>query len=343
MKLTRELTNDIETRLKKAVFVGRLTTDEELTYSMLEPVKEDNQEFIVFHIKCLSDIPDELAQYFLYQNRIFRGSTRSANNIQKIKWQLDPNFDKLRPEDQRNVLQQQLENKLVLFSLYANNANLFLDIIKIEDTKDHGFEEKYEIIPGPQLNMKERRGEFEDRMKQGRPFVLPHHPDLFLSSRLVYFDKVLYSQLKLKTSGNAATYYLQEQEEVRCMEIDSDFFDNIKLRHGDHIYVVASTVYHRMINNLRAEGFSLQESKARQDERNRKNSLVKTAVAAISQNDEQPIPLIASEETFAKEKLTEVAEAAFLSLLMENAGAKGLYFDQTDIVNVHIPASKRTC
>ncbi|SDT09755.1 hypothetical protein SAMN05444162_3076 [Paenibacillaceae bacterium GAS479] len=335
MKLTRELTNDIETRLKRAVFVGRLMTEEELAFSVLEPVWEDNQEFLLFHIKCLSDIPDELAQYFMYQNRIFRGSTRSANNIQKIRSQLVPNFDRLRPEEQRSLLQQRLENKLLLFSLYTINTNVFLDIMKIEDITEPNFEERYEIIAGPQLNLKERRGEFEERMKESRPFVLPCYPDLFRSPGLVYFDKTLYSELELKTSGNAATYYLQNQEEVRCLEVDTDFFDNIQLRHGDYIYVVASTYYHKKLAELKKNGFSLRESKNRREERARNKPLVKEQQAVSIENREQLSQLFTGQEMDVEGSAVKADEGDFLAQLLENATAKGLYFDQTDLVNVH--------
>lgn len=73
MKLLRELTSDIEARLKKAVFVGRLTTVEDLANSMLEPVKEDSHEFLNFHIKCLTDLPDEISQQvYIYLEETMR-------------------------------------------------------------------------------------------------------------------------------------------------------------------------------------------------------------------------------------------------------------------------------
>lgn len=335
MKLTRELPNDIEMRLKQAVFVGRLMTEEELVYSVLEPVWEDNQEFLLFHIKCLSEIPDEFARFFMYQNRIFRGSTRSANNIQKIKSQLISNFDRLRPEEQRSLLQQRLANKLLLFSLYTINTNVFLDIIKMEEITESDLEERYEIIPGPKLGLKERRGEFEERLKQSRPFVLPCYPDLFRSPGLVYFDKVLYSDLKLNTSGNTATYYLQNQEEVRCLEIDADFFDNVQLRHGDYIYVVASSYYRKKLEERGVYGFSLQESKARKENRERSKSLSGNEPATIMEKKEVRSQPSISEETYTKRSEVEINEGDFLNHFLQNAAAKGLYFDQTDLINVH--------
>lgn len=333
MKISREKTNDIDMNMKKAVFVGRLTTEEDLAYYALEPVREDNQEYITFHIKCLSAVPDEIASYMRNQSRIIRGSTRSVNNMQKIKSQLIPNFDRLKRDEQRRVLQQRLERKLVLFSLYTYNANLFLDIIKIEDIGEHKFEDKYEIIPGPQLSLKERRWEFEERMKGGRPFILPHHPDLFYSPRLVYYDKVLYGRLTLRTSGNATTYYLHNQEEARCMEVDEDFFEHIQLRHGDHIYVVGSGYYHKKLNELQTKGFSLQESKNRREEWNQRSLSAKNREeSSIEPNQESTPASSAEQESSAR---GPAVEADFLTLLLGNAVRKGLYFDEKDLFNLH--------
>jgi hypothetical protein len=335
MKLTRELTNDIETRLKKAVFVGRLTTEEELAYSMLEPVKEDNQEFLIFHIKCLSEIPDELAQHFFYQNKIFRGSTRSPNNLQKIRSQLVPNFDRFKPEDQRKKLQESLENKLVLFSLYSSSTNLFLDILKIEDIEVQSLEDKYELISGPLLGVNEKGRDFEARLREGRPFVLPHHPNLFRNPSLIYFDKVLYSNVKLKTSGNPTTYYLQNPDEVRCMEVSHEFFDNVLIRQADQAYIVGSTYFHKTLRDMMASGFSLREAEEKRLERTKRQS-----VAGKTETAEQTIAVTAAMPNKTQEQpvkvTTTVSESTFLNHLLDNALSKGLYFDQTDLINLHL-------
>ncbi|TXK82572.1 McrB family protein [Paenibacillus sp. N3.4] len=335
MKLTRELTSDIEARLKKAVFVGRLMTQEELAYSMLEPVKEDSQEFLIFQIKCLSDIPDELSQHFAFQNKIFRGSTRSPNNLQKIRSQLVPNFDRLKLEDQRKKLQQSLENKLMLFSLYASSTNLFLDILKIEEMDDQVLDDKYEMISGPLLGVNEKGGDFDERLKQGRPFVLPHHPDLFRNPSLIYLDKVLYSKVKLKTSGNPSTYYLQNPDEVRCLEVSHDFFNNVLIRLADQVYVVGSGYYHKLLREIMANGFSLQEAKDKRLERKKKQLLTGKSETEGKENDSKVI-----ERSQKQEKIGEVkagaSESTFMGNLLDNAITKGLYFDQTDLVNLHL-------
>lgn len=335
MKLTRELTSDIEGRLKKAVFVGRLMTEEESSYSMLEPVKEDSQEFLVFQIKCLSDIPDELSQHFVYPNKIFRGSTRSPNNLQKIRSLLVPNFDRLKPEDQRKKLQQSLERKLVLFSLYASSTNLFLDILKVEDMEDQIIEDKYEIISGPLLGVNEKGADFDERLKQSRPFVLPNHPDLFRNPSLIYLDKVLYSKVKLKTSGNPTTYYMQNPDEVRCLEVSHDFFNNVLIRQADQAYVVASGYYHKLLREILANGFSLQEAKDKRLERKKKQLLTGTS-EAVSKEKEEKVFVRSQKEENIETVNAGVSESVFLGSLLNNAIMKGLYFDQTDLVNFHL-------
>lgn len=334
MKLTRELTNDIETRLKKAVFVGRLTTEEELAYSMLEPVKEDSKEFLVFHIKCLSDIPDEISQHLVYQNKIFRGSTRSPNNLQKIRSHLVFDFDRLKPEQQKKKLQMSLKNKLVLFSLYSSSTNLFLDILKIEELEEQYFEDKYEIISGPLLGVNEKGGDFDERMKQGRPFVLPHHPDLFRNPSLIYLDKVLYSKGKIKTSGNPTTYYLQNPDEVRCLEVSHDFFNNVLLRQGDQAYVVASGYYQKLHREISANGFSLHEAKEKRLERKKKQLLMGKNETKGKENE--LIVMDRSQKQVTREVIGGASESIFLSNLLDNAITEGLYFDQTDLVNLHL-------
>jgi hypothetical protein len=335
MKLTRELTSDIEARLKKAVFVGRLTTEEELAYSMLEPVKEDSQEFLTFHIKCLSDLPDEISQHFVYQNRIFRGSTRSSNNLQKIRSQLVSNFDRLKPEDQRKKLQQSLENKLVLFSLYSSSTNLFLDILKIEEVEAQVLDEKYEIISGPLLGVNEKGGDFDERIKQGRPFVLPYHPDLLRNPSLIYLDKVLYSNVKLKTSGNPTTYYLQNPDEVRCLEVSHDFFNNVLIRQADQSYVVVSGYFHKLHREIMANGFSLNEAKDKRLDRKKKQLLMGKTETVNKENESIVIERSNKQEKIG-EVIREASESTFLGNLSDNAILEGLFFDQTDLVNLHL-------
>lgn len=343
MKLTRELTSDIDARLKKAVFVGRLTTEEELAYSMLEPVKVDSYDFITFHLKCLSDLPDEIAQYFAYQNKIFRGSTRSPNNLQKIKSQLVHNFSNLNPEDQRKRLQQSLENKLVLFSLSSSSTNLFLDILKVEEADEQAADEKYEIIPGPLLGVNERGGDFEERLKQGRPFVLPHHPDLLRGPSFLYLDKVLYSNLKLRTSGNPTTYYLQNPDEVRCLEVSHEFFNNVLIRQADQAYIVTSGYLAGLQREMKANSFSLHEAKDKRLERKKKQLLTGTIetmniehAPVVNEPADEPALVLALDAVQQLTAVREVSEAEFLDHLADNAISEGLYFDQADLTNLHL-------
>ena len=83
MKLKKNINPEIERKLREAYFVGRLVNEDDLTNTLFyEPVyyKDERSEYVQFHIKCLSPIPDEVKEHFSYSNDIITGSTISNNN-----------------------------------------------------------------------------------------------------------------------------------------------------------------------------------------------------------------------------------------------------------------------
>jgi hypothetical protein len=370
MKLLRELDKEMETRMKKAVFVGRLANEDELSLSFIESqvkFQDDYQEFLMFHLTCLSPIPEELSQHFYYHNNIFRGSTRSPKNLQKIKGSLIPNYDRLGPEERRKKLEEALADKLILFSLTVSNLNLFVEILKIEPAE---LREEYALIPGPTLLMNETRKDFEERMLTGRPIILSHYPNLFRDPEFIYCENMLYTNLKLRLSENPTTYYVQNPEEVRCMRVSQDFFEKIEARYDDSVYVIAAEQLPALQLEIEAEGEELAEAWKRdpsEDLENgkaaigtaagqlppnggaarsvRSDAFAEMAAAALAEAPAAPALHAEPEYRDAPYAVrspskplpeADCTEAEFLERLEENAKLRGLYYDSLDLYNFHV-------
>lgn len=338
MRLTRELDNETASRLRKAVFAGRLAHENELAFSYIDAaVKEEFDNHLLFHIQCLSPIPEELSQFFHYQNRIFRGSTRSPNNMQKIRTQLVHNFDRLSPEQQRKRLEDSLAGKVILFSLNSSGHYLYLDLIKIEQAEPLP---GYRGIPGPKLAIHTRNNgaTFEDKLLRGLPIVLAHHPSLLPDPEFIYYDRVLYGNLRLRMSGNSTTYCLQNAADVRCLDVSADFFEQVRIRYDDHMFIVSEESILQLRERFRSESYPLHEAVVRR--RAAAEASARTEAAAAAQRALlSSAPAAVGEEdgaAAAAEPAAELTEAQFLRQLEDNARAKGLYFDRRDLVNFHI-------
>ncbi|MDQ0917560.1 McrB family protein [Paenibacillus sp. V4I5] len=328
MKLIQEIDKMTEAKLKKAVFVGRLVTEDELANTLIEsPVmfQDESNEFIIFNIRCLSDLPDDLSKYFLYHNKIFRGSTRSHVNMQKIK-SLIPNFERLLPIDRKKRLGEILENKIVMFSLSQMNMYVYLDIVKIENIEP---KESYYLIPQPNLPMNQSREDLEKRIIEGQPISLDLYPNIFQDPEFIYFDGYLYSNISFKHANVPTTYYVSNPEAVRRIQVSHTFFENIDSRIDSNLLIADGRQILDLRDELEEEGRNLWDVFQTEKEQALSKSKNSTPIEEVK-------PLKNHVEQSVKEYGFHENEIFFLEQLEQNAQTRGLYYDSNDLYNFHI-------
>jgi len=324
MRLTKDLPNELETRLKKSIFVGRLAREQDLAFtSFIEsPVmfQDDSKDNLIFHLICLSPIPEEFSQHFYYQNHIFRGNTRSPNNIQKLRNAI-PNFSKLSDEKKKEKLTDYLQEKLVLFTVAVLGTTVYAELLRIENVT---LQQSYDLIPSPTVK---KREEFEKRMKTKRPIVLDHYPNVFPNPPFLYFDKHIYANVRLDRHVNPMTYYVNNPDEVVRFRANRRFIEQIQTRHDDHVYVVTSEYLSELQRLAKEEGIPLSEAMP---------DYVEEYEEEIPQRMETEPSTQKRNDTVSRESgFTAVSENVFLERFREITHGKGLYFDETDLLNFH--------
>ena|SRR5699024_3644489 len=181
MKLKRRINPEVERKVKDALFVGRLVNESDIdgVPTITEPVyyKDDSNEYIQFHIKCLSAIPEEISSQFYFPNKIFTGSTVSRNNYNKLcDWM---EYDRLYHFDREKKVRNYFQDKLIVFTLNIKPEMIYVELLKIENIMP--FEKGYLMIPSPQLKLDETQEDFEDKMVGIRkPFTLKHYPHILV-------------------------------------------------------------------------------------------------------------------------------------------------------------------
>ncbi|UHA72385.1 hypothetical protein [Paenibacillus sp. 481] len=361
MKLRTELSKDTELQLKRCVFVGRLTTEDELANTLIEaPVtfQDEENEYILFNLTCLNDIPEQLSRHFIYSNRIFRGSTKSYNNVQKIRSKLIPNYDRLLPIQRKEMLKERLKNKLILFSLSSNNMFLMLDILRIEDITPAS---RYTLIPQPHLSLQESRASLENRLINGSPIQLLHHPNILMTPHWIYYDHYLYSNLLwTKHPTVSTTYYVHAPEKIIRMPVTDTFFEGVAARYDDHMLVMNEAAMEAIEQRVSIDGQYLRVAMIA--DRNSEiavgngghEALVLSHVTSLSAavvESRQPstaqptlassLPELATNGTEAYQDglpSSDPEELRFLERLRDRAHTKGLYYDSQDLCNFHISA-----
>lgn len=325
MKLIRRINPEVERKLKDAIFIGRLVKEEELAGTPIsEPVyfKDEFNDDIQFHIKCLSPIPEEVSKHFYFPNKIITGGTRSSNNYHKLIEWID--YDRVYHYEKKEKICEFLENKLIVFTMNMVSEYVYVELLKVEDTLPS--EKGYSIVPGPQLRLGEDKGELENKLaKSHRPFTLKHYPHIFELPEFIYYQSNLY-RIDLKPTSNATTYTQQDTKEVVYSPTIDDLFMNcVDVRVEDHLYFVKQDRMPDLRDVVEEKGRNLNLEVEKVNDREESVGESETLTASFEKDNTQ-----ASKYQYNK------AEIEFINRLKDNARRKGLYFKKEDLYAFHI-------
>ncbi|MCO7176987.1 hypothetical protein ACFP7A_13105 [Sporolactobacillus kofuensis] len=329
MKLTKRINPEVQRKLGEAFFVGKLASEDDLSPTMLdEPVsyQGESQDYIHFHIKCLSPIPEELSKLFYYPNKIFTGSTIISTNYNKlVEWM---QFDRLHHFEIKDKVYNFLKDKLIIFQMICSNEYVNVELVKIENITPS--ESGYMIIPGPQLRLQESKRDFEEKLTGiRRPIILKYYPNFFFLPEYLYQQGTLYN-VTLKPSLNPTTYTQQESNEVFYLDNFEDYMaditdtmidDNLYFVQADKILDIRDKMndsQNRLSERIESEQIKEQNKKAENLEENHATSF---------NSDEQKESL---------SYLSNKEENEFLKHLEENTRKKGLFFHDEDLYAFHI-------
>jgi len=324
VKLKRRLNPEIQRKLDDAFFVGRLVTEDELalTPNFYEPVEYQGelQDYIQFHIKCLSPIPHELSKQFFYSNDIFTGSTASDNNYEKFREWI--RIDYLPHVEVKEKIFECFQDKLIVFQLSCYNDYINVELVQVENIQPAAG--GYTPIPGPQLRLDETKSDFENKLSgDRRPIVLKYYPSLFELPEFIYYQGTLY-HVALKTNLNATTYSQEEGVDVLYLEHMEGVFSNmVDARVDDLLYFVQTDALKTLKARFEQEANSLS----------RKLTVGETATqpgtADVVQGDY-------SDAALTSRYVFNESEWHFLNLLKTNARKKALFFQDEDLIAFHI-------
>ncbi|WP_053217015.1 hypothetical protein [Virgibacillus senegalensis] len=322
MKLKKRINPEVERKLNDAIFVGRLVREDELAGTPLgEPVyfKDEFNDDIQFHIKCLSPIPEEVSKQFYFPNKIFTGGTRSSNNYRKLTEWID--YDRIHHFEKKDKIREYFENKIIVFKMNVKPEYIYVELIKVEDTLPS--EKGYSIVPGPQLRLNEEKEDFEKKLVEiHRPFTLKHYPHIFDLPEFIYYQGNLY-KIDLKASTNTTTYTQQESHEVvYSPSIDELFMNCVDVRIDDHLFFVQQDRMPDLRDAVDENGRNL-------------NSQVEVGKMR-EVNSEQVEETRESKQDQEFEYKYNKAEIDFINLLEKNAKRRGLYFNNEDLFTFHI-------
>lgn len=249
MKLIKAIPQQQRNDLEKCYFVGRLISENEAhMYTTQESnVHETSNELIYFHIKCLTEIPSFLQEVMPNEQQIFTGNTYEQTNKDRLAtfyFSYDSKEEKIRK------VKKGLENKLIVFSFYFQDAEMiYVRLHQIENTKPANF---YKMIPSPEsVSMKEQTEDFEQRLIDGeRPIKLTHYPTILSRPQFIYKNEVIYHALSLRHSPTESTIYYQNRpSQVTYARIPiEDFATVVSARVGQDLYFIEEEQYKSLVN-----------------------------------------------------------------------------------------------
>jgi hypothetical protein len=305
MRLTNELDHQVDIALKQAYFVGRLATDDEMASRPYDaPVyMGDDGRTVHFYLKCLSEVPDVIRDNVNSDGELFNGSTLSPVNVSKFS--RGSSFIGMTPADQRKYVEKYLTGKTIIFKLVLRQTHIYAEIERTEDVVPA---DAYLTIPVPtNLSTSQVVKDFEGRMAVNRPLELKQYPNFFARPAYLLVDDFLYTNVHLREGLNPTSYYFEKSSTPSRVVLTSDFYDWIDVR-MDHLYFMNKNFEFELERLMKEDGNAVDESEP--------------TVAA-------PAPIRLASETADSERV-------FLDALMRNARARGLYYDEQDLVNFHI-------
>ncbi len=253
-------------------FVGKFTKVE----------REKNGEN--FFVQCLSPVPFTLQEQFKNEHYVFEGLCSNKKN-EKIFLELK---------------KRKLEKQLVMFRLYYERGNIYVELICTEEPRE--IATGYKMIPAPKVSDNKKRESLERKLSNGYlSFLLPKFPKDFEPPELLWQDGRLYGNISLKSSISSIAYFEQKRE---CKYIDfNDWLKYVEIAVEDKLYFVSDQVYEQLKKRMTEEGklVEIEDIKVQKDE---------------WEWDER--------------------ESYFLQYVQSMVRNKGLYLDETDIYNFHI-------
>ncbi|WP_142951720.1 AAA family ATPase [Bacillus thuringiensis] len=272
MKLHKALQPSFIKRMYYMRFLGKFTKAE----------KEKSGEN--FFVQCLSPIPFTLQEQFANEPYVFEGLCSNKKN-EKIFLELK---------------KRKLEKQLVMFRLYYERGNVYVELICTEKPKE--IASSYKMIPAPKVTNNKKRESLERKLSNGYlSFLMPKFPKDFEPPELLWHDGRLYGNISLKSSISSIAYFEQKRE---CKYINcSDWTKYVEIAVEDQLYFVSDHVYEQLKKRMHEEGklVEVEDIKVQKDE---------------WEWDER--------------------ESSFLQYVQSMVHNKGLYLDATDIYNFHI-------
>lgn len=237
-----------------------------------------------FFVQCLSPIPFTLQEQFTNEPYVFEGLCSNKKN-EKI-------FSELK--------KRKLEKQLVMFRLYYERGNVYVELICTEEPNE--IASSYKMIPAPKVTNNKKRESLERKLSNGYlSFLMPKFPKDFEPPELLWHDGRLYGNISLKSSISSIAYFEQKRE---CKYINcSDWTKYVEIAVEDQLYFVSDYVYEQLKKRMHEEGklVEVEDIKVQKDE---------------WEWDER--------------------ESSFLQYVQSMVHNKGLYLDETDIYNFHI-------
>lgn len=272
MKLHKALQPSFIKRMYYMRFLGKFTKAE----------KEKSGEN--FFVQCLSPIPFTLQEQFANEPYVFEGLCSNKKN-EKIFLELK---------------KRKLEKQLVMFRLYYERGNVYVELICTEEPNE--IASSYKMIPAPKVTNNKKRESLERKLSNGYlSFLMPKFPKDFEPPELLWHDGRLYGNISLKSSISSIAYFEQKRE---CKYINcSDWTKYVEIAVEDQLYFVSDHVYEQLKKRMHEEGklVEVEDIKVQKDE---------------WEWDER--------------------ESSFLQYVQSMVHNKGLYLDATDIYNFHI-------
>lgn len=318
MKLKERINPEVERKLQDAIFVGRLATEDDLAGTLImEPVyyKDELNEYVQFHVKCLSPIPDEVKDCFYYSNNLITGST--VSNFNQVKFNHWINYSNLLPSERKDAIFNFLKDKTIIFRLTVKQMVIYAELLGVEDV--YPYEKGYLIIPGPHLNINENEQDLEEKLaKTYRPFSLKHYPNIFESPEYIYYKGVLY-KVSLNKSPNITTYTQNDSYEVYYNDnINHILIDFVDIRYEEHLYFIRKDKIIDLRNIFEQSKKSLEDKF--------ENEIEEIIEIKGDEFDRTEYPI--------KQKYNK-HEIDFIEKLQLNARKRGLFFKKEDLYAFH--------
>lgn len=247
-------------------------------------VEGEEEKKDTFSVQCLSQMPSILKSQFEGETYLFEGLYANKKNERIFA----------------DLKKKKLERQLVLFRLYYDRGNLYVELICTEQREIVAG--GYRIIPSPRLVGYKKRESLERKLGNGYlSFLIPKFPNDFELPELLWYEGRLYGNLSLKASISSIAY-CEQKKECKYIEID-DWNKYIEVKADDHLYFVRENMYDQLLKKIIEEGKRVE-------------------VVDIKVQKEEP-------------EWNE-RESTFIQYVQDVIDDKGLYLDTTDVFNFHI-------